>query len=108
MPVHDWTRVDAGTFHDFHVAWGAEVRKSLNRGLLPGEHYAQVEQVATPVVPDVLPLHHPQRSDGNLAAPRPGGLAVVHPRTSPDLHYLPCGDERVHGETAVGGDPPFS
>ena len=20
MPIHDWTRVSAGTFHDFHVA----------------------------------------------------------------------------------------
>src|SRR5262249_2206162 len=21
MPVHDWTRVDIGIFHDFHIAW---------------------------------------------------------------------------------------
>jgi hypothetical protein len=21
MPIHDWTRVDAGIFHDFHHAW---------------------------------------------------------------------------------------
>lgn len=21
MPIHDWTRVEAGIFHDFHHAW---------------------------------------------------------------------------------------
>ena len=21
MPTHDWTRVSAGTFHDFHCTW---------------------------------------------------------------------------------------
>ena len=35
MPVHDWTRVEAGIFHDFHVAWLPEIRKALNGGLLP-------------------------------------------------------------------------
>lgn len=29
MPVHDWTIVDAGTFHDFHLAWIAEMRKMI-------------------------------------------------------------------------------
>jgi hypothetical protein len=46
MPVHDWTRVSAGTFHDFHCAWIAEIRKALNDGRLPKDYYAQAEQVA--------------------------------------------------------------
>ena len=29
MPIHDWTRVKAGTFHDFHLAWIAEMRKAF-------------------------------------------------------------------------------
>lgn len=29
MPVHDWSRVSAGTFHDFHVVWLAEIRNAL-------------------------------------------------------------------------------
>src|SRR4051812_9556030 len=29
MPMHDWTRVDDGTFHDFHTAWIGELRKYL-------------------------------------------------------------------------------
>jgi hypothetical protein len=82
MPVHDWTRVDAGTFHDFHAAWGSEIRKALNRGVLPGDYYAQVEQVANAIVPDVLTLQRPQPSNGN-AAPRPGGTAVVATLVAP-------------------------
>src|SRR5438876_6941035 len=35
MPVHNWTRVDAGIFHHFHHDWIAEFARVLNRGLLP-------------------------------------------------------------------------
>ena len=35
MPIHDWTRVDAGIFHDFHSAWIAGFRSSLNQEVLP-------------------------------------------------------------------------
>jgi uncharacterized protein DUF4058 len=35
MPIHDWTRVDAGLFHDFHQDWTIELRRSLNAGRLP-------------------------------------------------------------------------
>jgi len=41
MPMHDWTRVSAGTFHDFHCSWIAELKKTLNGGLLPPDYYAQ-------------------------------------------------------------------
>jgi hypothetical protein len=54
MPVHDWTRVDAGIFHHFHLEWIGEISCVLNRGLLPPDHYAQAEQVAGPLEPDVL------------------------------------------------------
>lgn len=56
MPVHDWTRVSAGTFHDFHHAWIAEIRTSLNKGLLPDGFYALAEQRAGATAPDVLTL----------------------------------------------------
>ena len=29
MPMHNWTRVSAGTFHDFHCSWIAELKKAL-------------------------------------------------------------------------------
>ena len=25
MPVHDWTRVEASIFHDFHATWIVDV-----------------------------------------------------------------------------------
>jgi hypothetical protein len=33
MAVHDWTRVDAGTFHAFHTAWITHLSEALNGGL---------------------------------------------------------------------------
>ncbi len=61
MPIHDWTRVDAGIFHDFHLSWIDEIKRSLNRGLLPPEYYALAEQVAGHLGPDVLTLHKPAK-----------------------------------------------
>ncbi len=46
MAIHDWTRVDAGVFHDFHLAWIGELRRVLNSGLLPPDYYALAEQIA--------------------------------------------------------------
>jgi hypothetical protein len=40
MPVHDWSRVEAGVYHDFHNAWIIMLRNALNGGLLPAEYYA--------------------------------------------------------------------
>ena len=40
MPVHDWTRVEAGIFHDFHHSWIEENKRSLNRGLHGTGYYA--------------------------------------------------------------------
>lgn len=56
MPIHDWTRIFDGAFHDFHQAWITELRNALNSGLLPAGYYALAEQVARPIVPDVLTL----------------------------------------------------
>lgn len=56
MPIHDWTRVTAGTFHAFHVAWIAELQRTFNSGLLPQGYYALAEQVAGEIGPDVLAL----------------------------------------------------
>ncbi len=44
MPVHDWSKMDAGIFHDFHHSWIEEIQRALNRRLLPNDHYAMVEQ----------------------------------------------------------------
>jgi len=56
MPVHDWTRVDAGVFHDFHNAWITHLGEAFNAGLLPPDHYALGERFAGGRGGDVLPL----------------------------------------------------
>jgi hypothetical protein len=77
MPVHDWTRVDAGLFHDFHHAWIEEIKRALNRGLLPPDHYALAEQIAGGLGPDVLTLQGPTANGSPLAGSAGGALALA-------------------------------
>jgi Protein of unknown function (DUF4058) len=70
MPIHDWARVDAGTFHDFHQGWTIELRNRLNSGVLPDGYFAMVDQRVAGLEPDVIALR--------LRGPEPsGGLAVA-------------------------------
>lgn len=57
MPIHDWTRVSAGIFHDFHHEWISTIKRRLNL-LLPQGYYALAEQIAGGREPDVLSLEH--------------------------------------------------
>jgi hypothetical protein len=74
MPIHDWTRVSAGTFHDFHMAWIAELRKALNGGVLPPGFYAMSEQVSGEAHVDVLTL---ERTRPDAAVPAITGVTSV-------------------------------
>jgi len=76
MPVHDWTRVSAGIFHDFHLGWLAELRRVLNGGLLPPDYYALAEQIAGGLGPDVITLQLPANDISPAPEPK-GGIAVV-------------------------------
>lgn len=53
MPVHDWTRVEAGLFHHFHHGWTGALSNALNSGGLPPGYFALSEQVISGPVPDV-------------------------------------------------------
>jgi hypothetical protein len=82
MPLHDWTRVDAGIFLDFHVTWIREIKRVLNNGLLPEGFYALVEQHAGRAIADVLTLHAgpPPLEASRLKLqlpPSTGGVAVA-------------------------------
>jgi hypothetical protein len=63
MPIHDWTRVDAGIFHDFHQEWIGAIKHALNRGILPDDYYALVEQQTSRYEPDVLTLQGSRDDD---------------------------------------------
>ena len=85
MPVHDWSRVGAGTFHDFHCGWLVEIRNALNNGVLPPDYYAMAEQVAGSMGPDVLTLEA-VGSNGDDAPPAAArgatAVALAPPRVS--------------------------
>jgi hypothetical protein len=78
MPLHDWTRVDAGLFHHFHQNWTTALCNALNSGGLPSPYFALVEQNIRGPIPEVLTL--------NLApAPEPpaNGTAALAVATTP-------------------------
>jgi hypothetical protein len=84
MPVHDWTRVDAGIFHAFHQQWIIAISNALNTGILPEDYYALPEQHAAGFGPDVLTLQGSRdEKDGAQARDSSGhhtGLLVAAPR----------------------------
>ncbi len=88
MPVHDWTRVSDGTFHDFHYSWVLEIKRALRRGLLPEGYYVMAEQIGGDLgAPDVLTLQTastPPESEGPLTgtATLTETPPVVHARTT--------------------------
>jgi len=81
MPIHDWTRVDAGLFHDFHQGWTVALRNALNGGVLPPDYFALVEQRISGPIADVLTLElapaagEPADASGGVA------VAAAPPRT---------------------------
>lgn len=54
MPIHDWSRISSGIFHDFHQTWSIHIKAALNSGLLPKGLSALVEQRAGVFEGDVL------------------------------------------------------
>jgi len=80
MPIHDWTRVDAGIFHALHHGWIEEIGRALNAGLLPEEYYALPEQHAAGFGPDVLTLQgesNEEETPGPNPAPSNGGVGLL-------------------------------
>ena len=77
MPVHDWTQVDAGIFHDFHNAWTIEIRNALNGGLLPHGYYALTEQHTGDYIADVLALQTQGVEPETPISTTDGGVALA-------------------------------
>jgi hypothetical protein len=85
MPIHDWTRVDANLFHDFHQTWTINLRNALNGGVLPKGYSALVEQHAAGLVRDVIALQRRPRAD---VPAEPRGAAVVTAAAPQTLHVM--------------------
>jgi hypothetical protein len=76
MPIHDWTRVDAGLFHAFHQAWITSLCNALNGGALPPDFFALAEQSVRGPVPDVLTLRL-SKGKADRSEDSVGGVAVA-------------------------------
>ena len=104
MKVHDWSRVDDGTFHHFHHSWIEEIQRALNAGLLPELYYAlavqpgrldllNTEQQVSEFGPDVLALQAPGANsesesgdtDVSSGSGSNTGLMVAPPRVAMTL-----------------------
>ena len=86
MPIHDWTRVRANRFHDFHQTWTVAICNNLNAGRLPPGYFAMVEQKAGSPEADDITLETRTEAAGyarkaNLQRPRrhENPNAVVRP-----------------------------
>jgi Protein of unknown function (DUF4058) len=75
MPIHDWTRVDAGLFHAFHQTWIVVLARALNAGVLPVDYFALPEQSIQGPIPDILTLNLASGHDEPTG--RASGLAVA-------------------------------
>lgn len=86
MKIHDWRRVSAGIFHDFHTTWLSHIKEALNAGILPEGFYALAEQQTGDFGPDVVALHlgfqdlsgsPPYEPSGNGGTDYDGGMVAV-------------------------------
>ena len=100
MPVHDWTRVGSGVYHDFHQAWSVAIRDSLNDGRMPDGYYALTEQIAEGPKPDVVALEarDPDRGPFDQRDLGDGAIAVrEHP---PKVRFIAEQEREIYAESA--------
>ena len=77
MPIHDWTKVKAGTYHNFHYLWLATIANRMNAGKLPKGLFAMAEQRIGGPEADVLTLSTRDRASSNS-----GTATMTPPRSS--------------------------
>jgi hypothetical protein len=78
MPIHAWSKTDAGLFHHFHQSWIVNLATALNAGILPPDFMALAEQAAAGPIPDVLTLKQVGRAEPDLYALKADRVAIRH------------------------------
>jgi len=86
MPMHDWTKVEAGIFHAFRQEWISEISRALNRNL-PSDYYALPKQVAAGFGPDVLTLQGGSEEEPGSPSEASTGGAATELRTRPQTRF---------------------
>ncbi len=87
MPIHDWTRVEAGIFHDFHHEWISTTLRVLNSGLLQANYYALAERQTSGFGPDPRMLREITGEFTSVERSRPKGVAAAAVLASPRTSY---------------------
>src|SRR5437899_1439099 len=102
MPIHDWTRVEAGTFHAFHQGWIVYLCQHLNAGCLPSGYFALPEQRVAGPEADVLALEtstrrkaRPERNGGTAVIDTPPRARIVE-ETESELYAMKADRIAVH------------
>ncbi len=95
MPMHDWSRIPAGLFHDFHQTWSIQIKLALNAGILPKGLSALVEQRSDPrewAVPAIASLGTASSAFGN-----DGGVGTSAP---PATRFVGGTSKQIHATRA--------
>jgi hypothetical protein len=69
MPIHDWNRISADGFHTFHQDWTIEIRRALNRGGLPPDYFAMVDDLGINSETESMFLDGQRIERGGLRSP---------------------------------------
>jgi hypothetical protein len=99
IPVHDWTRVDAGLFHNFRLGWVVRLDGDLNAGGLPSDYFAMIERPITGTIAKPLDM---QLSPGDVPEPANGTVPIAVSDAPPCVHIIPTtAEERVYARMAA-------
>jgi hypothetical protein len=89
MPIHDWTRVPSGLFHDFHQSWSVRIKDALNAGRLPKGLSALVQRrygVREADVQTVEGKARPQRPDAGEVQTLERPVTKIVRRTNKEIY----------------------
>lgn len=85
MPMHDWSQVQVGIYHNFHVLWMLTITNRLNAGLLPKGMIAMAEQIIGGPEPDVVTL---QQNDIMFPSYGGGTATLSEAPPQPKTHFV--------------------
>jgi hypothetical protein len=100
MPVHDWTRVVAGNFHDFHQRWISAICNALNSGRMPNDYYAMSEQFADERKSDLIALETLDSQAANWSSEGLGDRAIAVLEHPPQVKYTEAQEREIYAESA--------
>lgn len=91
MPVHDWSQVLPGIFHDFRFSWVARISDALNSRLLPKTHYALLERP---------PVHRTAMASDRAQWDEHGGTAIAVKRKPPRVRFIETVEPEIYAHIA--------